>query len=215
MPKNSLAFNIASLYYFLSSLPQFSGSIIGVLFGAWVLSLGLLKSSSTMTASKRARTLSAQSNLSRKRFLGMSKIGIVVIVVVIVAIGGFATVYLPRLSSPAGASCNSTTSTVPVGNIVHISITSGAVNPSGAPGYSPDNVTLVIGQNNTVTWQNNDSAHHTVTTNSAPSGASFSSGDISAGDCFTHTFTTPGTYEYYCTYHSWMKGIIVVEGSSS
>ncbi len=46
----------------------------------------------------------------------------------------------------------------------------GAGNPNGAPGYAPDNLTLVIGVNNTVTWTNNDSAHHTVTSTKRPRG---------------------------------------------
>jgi plastocyanin len=89
-----------------------------------------------------------------------------------------------------------------------ISIPKGAGNPNGAPGYSPDKVTLVIGVNNTVTWTNNDSAHHTVT--SVSGNGTISSGDMAPGATFTYTFTTPGTYQYYCVYHSWMTGTITV-----
>ena len=71
--------------------------------------------------------------------------------------------------------------------------------------YSPDQVTVVIGVNNTVTWVNNDNAAHTVTA----SDGSFGSGSIAPGGSYTYTFTTPGTYRYYCAYHSWMVGVVV------
>jgi plastocyanin len=89
-----------------------------------------------------------------------------------------------------------------------ISIPSGAVNPSNAPGYAPDKITLVIGVNSTVTWTNNDSAHHTVT--SVSGNGSISSGDMAPGAKFTFAFTAPGTYQYYCVYHAWMTGTITV-----
>lgn len=72
--------------------------------------------------------------------------------------------------------------------------------------YLPNQVTVVIGVNNTVTWVNNDSAPHTVTAK----GGSFSSGNIGSGGSYTYTFTTPGTYSYFCIYHSWMIGTVVV-----
>jgi plastocyanin len=99
---------------------------------------------------------------------------------------------------------------------VMISMPSGAGNPSGAPGYSPDKVTLVIGVNNSVTWTNNDgTTHHTVTSTSVPSGASsFDSGDMAGGATFSYTFAVPGTYQYHCNYHSWMTGTVVVLAGS-
>jgi plastocyanin len=92
-----------------------------------------------------------------------------------------------------------------------VSIPSGASNPANPPGYVPDSITVVIGLNNTVTWSNDDSAPHTVTSNSVPSGASsFDSGNMNPGQSFTFTFTVPGTYEYHCSYHSWMTGTVTV-----
>jgi plastocyanin len=94
---------------------------------------------------------------------------------------------------------------------VKVSIPSGAGNPANPPGYAPDKITLVIGVNNTVTWSNDDTVPHTVTSTSAPSGASsFDSGNMNAGDTFTYTFTVPGTYQYHCNYHSWMTGTVTV-----
>ena len=73
--------------------------------------------------------------------------------------------------------------------------------------YSPSTITVVIGVNNTVTWINNDNAPHTVTATSG----SFDSGNLNQGQSWTHTFTTPGTYTYRCTYHPWMTGTIIVK----
>ncbi|MDA4132330.1 MAG: cupredoxin domain-containing protein [Thaumarchaeota archaeon] len=73
--------------------------------------------------------------------------------------------------------------------------------------FSPDQVMVAIGVNNTVTWVNNDNAAHTITARDG----SFDSGNIGSGGSYTYTFTTPGTYRYYCAYHSWMTGTVVVE----
>ena len=113
-------------------------------------------------------------------------------------------------SSTTSTSSSSSSSSAPA-NALMISIPAGSGLPSGAPGYSPDMITLVIGVNNTVTWTNNDTVHHTVTATSTPSGAAaFNSGDMAAGATFTYTFTVPGTYQYDCLYHPWMTGTITV-----
>ena len=76
--------------------------------------------------------------------------------------------------------------------------------------FSPAVVVVVIGANDTVTWINRDAATHTVTSTDN----SFNSGNIDAGGTWSHTFTTPGNYTYYCIYHSaWMKGTVVVRSS--
>lgn len=87
-----------------------------------------------------------------------------------------------------------------------VSIPDGAGSPNGAPGYAPADFTVVIGVNNTVTFTNNDSAHHTVTA----SDHSFDSGDMGPGATYSHTFSAPGTYKYICNYHSWMSGTVTV-----
>jgi len=85
-------------------------------------------------------------------------------------------------------------------------IPNGAAANTNSPGYTPNIITVVIGMNSTVTWVNKDIAPHTVTaTNKA-----FDSGNLNPGASFTFTFTLPGTYTYYCSYHSWMKGEVIV-----
>lgn len=93
-------------------------------------------------------------------------------------------------------------------NAVNVSIIPGA--GSYATGYDPDNITVVIGINNTVIWTNNDNEAHTVTA----SDGSFDSGNMNPGATFDYTFTTPGTYPYICTYHPWMHGYVTVIQSS-
>jgi len=90
--------------------------------------------------------------------------------------------------------------------ITFVRILSGSAD-SVSISFSPLQVTLVIGVNNTVTWVNDDNAAHTVTAKDG----SFGSGNIGSGASYTHTFTTPGTYTYYCAYHSWMVGTVVVK----
>ncbi len=72
--------------------------------------------------------------------------------------------------------------------------------------YVPQNITVVIGVNNTVNFVNEDTATHTVTATDG----SFDSGNIVAGANWTHTFSTAGTFTFYCKYHFWMKGTITV-----
>ena len=74
--------------------------------------------------------------------------------------------------------------------------------------FEPKSVFVYIGLNATVTFDNVDSALHTVTATDH----SFDSGDMAPGDKWTHTFTTVGNYSYYCAYHAaWMKGNVVVK----
>ena len=58
----------------------------------------------------------------------------------------------------------------------------------------------------TVEWRNNDPLPHTVTA----VGKSFDSGLIQPGKTFGHTFTKAGTFDFFCTPHPFMKGVVVV-----
>jgi amicyanin len=74
--------------------------------------------------------------------------------------------------------------------------------------FSPATVTIAAGD--TVTWTNTDPVVHTATSTSG----AFDSGDIAQGDTFSFTFTTPGTYDYFCTPHPTMTGRIVVQAAA-
>jgi plastocyanin len=76
--------------------------------------------------------------------------------------------------------------------------------------YIPAEVTINVGD--TVTWSNDDSAAHTVTSgtpNGGPDGI-FDSSLFMAGKTFTHTFDNTGEYHYFCMVHPWMTGKIQV-----
>ncbi len=67
-----------------------------------------------------------------------------------------------------------------------------------ARAFSPENLT--IGHGTTVTWMNGDNVNHTVG-NATGSADTYTSGFISPGGTFSHTFATPGTFAYYCGLH--------------
>ena len=95
-----------------------------------------------------------------------------------------------------------------------LTILNGSGNPTGAANqitFSPQNVTVVIGSNNTVQWTNNDVTIHSVTSITGDP-TTFNSGPISPGGKYQYTFTVPGVYKYYCTFHpTWMHGQITVK----
>jgi plastocyanin len=70
--------------------------------------------------------------------------------------------------------------------------------------YVPDAIQVRAGQ--TITWTNRDTDPHDVT---AVDG-SFYSGPIADGATYRLTLTQPGTYQYFCTLHPEMLGVIVV-----
>ncbi|MFC2021001.1 cupredoxin family copper-binding protein [Chloroflexota bacterium] len=71
--------------------------------------------------------------------------------------------------------------------------------------YSPATITVPAGT--TVTWYNRDSTPHTVTTREQM----FDSGRMTQGETFSYTFTDKGTFEYYCIFHPYMTGKVIVE----
>ncbi|MET7620394.1 cupredoxin family copper-binding protein [Streptomyces sp. NPDC005408] len=77
--------------------------------------------------------------------------------------------------------------------------------------YAEPKLTVAVGE--TVTWVNEDSAPHTVTTTSGPE--KFDSGNLEKGESWSFTFTKAGTYSYYCAVHPDMKAQITVVDSGS
>jgi plastocyanin len=74
--------------------------------------------------------------------------------------------------------------------------------------FYPQRITVKAGT--TVTWVNEDDVPHTV----ASSSKLFKSKALDTKDKFSFTFTTPGTYEYFCSLHPHMTGAIVVEAAT-
>lgn len=71
--------------------------------------------------------------------------------------------------------------------------------------YSP--TTLTIKKGTEVTWTNQDSAGHTVTSDS---GSLLDSKVFGQGESFSFIFKESGTYAYHCAPHPQMKATIVV-----
>ena len=81
--------------------------------------------------------------------------------------------------------------------------------------YVPSSVNVGIGE--TVTWSNDDTAAHTVTSGSVGGvDGVFDSGLFNAGTTFSHTFEEEGTFDYFCMVHPWMVGAVIVgEGTGN
>ena len=86
---------------------------------------------------------------------------------------------------------------------------------------------MTIVSNDTISWINQDTESHTVTSGTGGGMESlvnvnkkgsqtgdFYSGLFKPGQSWTHTFTKPGVYNYFCTIHPWMEGIINVKAQA-
>src|SRR6266567_9375235 len=71
--------------------------------------------------------------------------------------------------------------------------------------FNPQTITVRAGD--TVTWVNHDDIPHTATSKTG----AFRSKALDTDDKFSFTFTTPGSFAYFCALHPHMTGSIVVE----
>ena len=76
--------------------------------------------------------------------------------------------------------------------------------------YIPSNI--VVEKGKPVTWLNEDSSFHSVTSGfyPEPSGL-FDSGHLDPYQSYTLSFDETGTYDYFCTLHPWMFAQVIVE----
>ena len=75
--------------------------------------------------------------------------------------------------------------------------------------FNPQKLTVKAGT--TVTWTNRDDIPHGI---AATSNSFARSGALDTEDHYSFTFTTPGTYQYFCYIHPHMTGTIVVEAAA-
>ncbi len=78
---------------------------------------------------------------------------------------------------------------------------------AGSNSFSPNPVEVKVGE--TVTWINDDSGRHTVTSKDGV----FESGMMGKGQSFSFTFDKAGEYLYSCSPHPNMVGTVVVTES--
>ncbi len=76
--------------------------------------------------------------------------------------------------------------------------------------FIPSEITIKTGES--VTWQNQDVAFHSVTSGfyDKPSDL-FDSRHLDPNQIFSVKFEEEGRYDYFCTLHPWMMGKVVVE----
>lgn len=78
---------------------------------------------------------------------------------------------------------------------------------AGSNSFSPNPVEVKVGE--TVTWINDDSGRHTVTSKDGV----FNSELMGRGQSFSYTFDKAGEYPYSCSPHPNMVGTVVVTES--
>jgi amicyanin len=91
-----------------------------------------------------------------------------------------------------------------------------AQNAAPAGAVSIDNFTfnptpLTVKAGTTVTWTNKDDIPHGI---ASSTNAFAKSRALDTDQSFSFTFTTPGTYQYFCYVHPHMVGSVVVEAST-
>ena len=76
--------------------------------------------------------------------------------------------------------------------------------------FIPSMVTIDVGGE--VTWENDDTAAHTITSGTPAEGPDghFDSSLVMAGSSFSHTFDEAGSFDYFCMVHPWMQGMVMV-----
>jgi amicyanin len=141
---------------------------------------------------------------------------IVGVIIALVLVGGLGLVLAnndsPSPDSPASqSSTNSTADLTDTGNNDSAQpdeqpAQSGSVEISGSS-YSPNKITVKKGA--TVTWTNLDNIEHDITPDD-PSDEFKQSELLKRGESYSVTFSTAGTYTYFCTPHPFMKGTVEV-----
>ena len=74
--------------------------------------------------------------------------------------------------------------------------------------FGPERLTVKAGT--TVTWTNRDDIPHAVVSKTGL----FKSRVMDTDQSYSFTFSTPGTYSYFCSLHPHMTGKIVVEATT-
>ena len=153
---------------------------------------------------------------------------IIIILLIIIAFGFYFTLYVnPNLNNQSNTYSTSTytsiintqtpatntTSTSPIQNIK--TNTNPTQNSTANPvnvkvdisNFSFNPAVLTIKAGTKVTWVNNDSTSHTVTSDS---GNLLNSPTLATGQSFSFVFPTTGTINYHCSIHPSMKGTVIV-----
>ncbi len=71
--------------------------------------------------------------------------------------------------------------------------------------FTPASLSASVGT--AVTWTNQDDMVHALTSSTR----AFSSMGLGTGQAFSYTFTTPGTYTYFCSFHPKITATVIVK----
>ncbi|HEX8739721.1 MAG TPA: cupredoxin family copper-binding protein [Casimicrobiaceae bacterium] len=85
------------------------------------------------------------------------------------------------------------------------SLAAPAVHTVVIDGFAFKPAALTVDRGDTVVWQNNDPVPHTATAKGV-----FDSGSIPPGGSWKYVATKAGRFDYLCTFHTIMKGTLVV-----
>jgi plastocyanin len=142
----------------------------------------------------------------------MKKISLLAIPLVLIGatffLGGCG--YQTANQETAPASGNGTTKTAPTTNPAAPAPSPTTNQAAGAVtiqnfAFSP--ASLIVKKGESVTWTNDDSASHTIVSDSNV----FQSGSLEKGQTFSFTFNTAGQFPYHCSIHPSMKAMIIVQ----
>ena len=123
-------------------------------------------------------------------------------VVIVIGVGAY-FVFTNSYKTPTNPPPVQTeTQTVPVSTAPVTNVTIAIQNFSFTP------AALTVKSGTKVTWVNNDSASHTVTSDS---GNLLDSPTLAPGQSFSFTFTQAGSVSYYCKIHPSMKGSVTIQ----
>ncbi len=140
-------------------------------------------------------TKPADTTPTKKRGRGMMLGIAAIVVIVIIAVSAYFFYGMPQ--APAAT--------------VNIQDSANCTPPGlAACQFNSNSVSIATGKS--VKWQNTGSQTHSVTffTNNSTATPPSGQASIDPNTSYTATFGTAGTFYYYCTYHSWMKGTVTV-----
>jgi plastocyanin len=156
-------------------------------------------------------------HIGRKNAVSVTLAVALAVCVVLIILGvGYIVLVLPGSIAPS-TSTNTSATTVSIAEVTNLPLSYSYTNiyiPAGAAiegsvaNFNPQSVTVAVGVNNTVIWTNLDAAVQMV------SGSGFSSGNLTEGQSWNYTFTTPGTYPFTDPYYQWLSGTVTVVSGS-
>lgn len=110
----------------------------------------------------------------------------------------------PTASTPAATSAGSATTTA--SSAAPASASAAGAGSVTIQGFAYKPKTITVSRGTRISWVNRDSANHTVTFR----GGGRDLGNLDKGQRRSAVFSKRGRFSYYCQYHPFMKGTVVV-----